>query len=416
MGNWKIYRVCEAIMFTFCFLTVIWMTKKEITRFWDNNDTSSVAIKRFNKSNDENIKFPTFSICFQGGYVMYSSKEFQKDSGTTAKNFKTKIRKYRSFLEGFIPYNHNAMKRFSSLSSLAIKLKGLVRKFDILNENSIKINRWNNSMHNTNLPFVASYQTTRLICFTLEDKLSSQIGKTGDLITFQRSALKKLEWRDSKNRNAGWIYLYMHAQGQLIRNLDKPIFSLNVVSLNVNNSDFNGHHAVSLKRVDVLKNRQDASTPCRSYPINEDTEYLRSVVEKVQCVPIYWKALNISGADVPLCNSTDDYRTLHEVYNGYLPAPMFWIELKWEPCYEMVVSSVLNTKEADNFRIEIRYQDLGSRYFETINSRDFGFENLWSSLGGIVGIFLGYSIMNIFEMISKGLTWMYDKLEKKSET
>ena len=59
--------------------------------------------------------------------------------------------------------------------------------------------------------------------------------------------------------------------------------------------------------------------------------------------------------------------------------------------------------------------DATSRYFETINSRDFGFENLWSSLGGIVGIFLGYSIMNIFEMISKGLKWMYDKIEKKSE-
>ena len=401
-------------MFTFCFLIVIWMAKNEIARFWDNNDTSSITIKRFGKSKDENIKFPTFSICFQNGYVMYSSKEFQKDPRTTAENVKTKIRYYRSFLEGFKPFNHNAMEKRSSFSSLAIKLKGLVRKFDVIDENSIRINRWNNSMKDTNLPFVVSYQTTRLICFTLEDKLSSQIGKMGDLIHFQRSALKKLEWRDIKNRNAGWIYLYMHAQGQLIRNLDKPIFSLNVVSEDVDIDDFNGHHTVSLKRVDVLKNRQDAKTPCRSYPINEDTEYLRTVVEKVQCVPIYWKDLNISGANLPLCNSTDDYRTLHGVYNGYHPAPMFWIKLKWEPCYEMVVSSVLNTKEADNFRIEIRYQDLGSRYFETINSRDFGFENLWSSLGGIVGIFLGYSIMNIFEIISNGLTWIYDKFEKKS--
>ena len=147
MGNRIIYRVCEAIMFTFCFLIVIRMTRKEIARFWENNDTSSVTIKRFDKSNNENIEFPTFSICFQNGYVMYSSKEFQKDHpSTTAKNFKTKIRKYRSFLEGSIPYNHNAMKRVSSFSSLAIKLKGLVRKFDIIDENSIRINRWNNSM------------------------------------------------------------------------------------------------------------------------------------------------------------------------------------------------------------------------------------------------------------------------------
>ena len=76
-------------------------------------------------------------------------------------------------------------------------------------------------------------------------------------------------------------------------------------------------------------------------------------------------------------------------------------KLKWVPCYEMVVSSVLNTKDADTFRISIKYQDLGSRFFETVNSRDFGLENLLSSLGGIVGIFLGFSIMTIFEIISK---------------
>ena len=133
-------------------------------------------------------------------------------------------------------------------------------------------------------------------------------------------------------------------------------------------------------------------------------------------MPIYWRDLNISGADVPLCNSTEDYKRLHGVYNGYHRTPMFWIKLKWEPCYEMVVSSVLNTKDAQSFKINIKYHDLGYRYFETVNTRDFGFENLWSSLGGIVGIFLGYSVMNLFEMISNGLTWMYDKHGKKNES
>ena len=66
------------------------------------------------------------------------------------------------------------------------------------------------------------------------------------------------------------------------------------------------------------------------------------------------------------------------------------------------------------FRIRIQYQDLGSEFFETVNTRDFGFESLWSSLGGIVGIFLGYSIIDVFEMISNLFAWIHDKLQKKT--
>ena len=418
MKNSYLYRICRAVMFVMCLSIVIYMARKEIARFWENKDTSSVSIKRFNEQNDENGKFPTFSICFQYGNVIFSSNQFQNNvPNTNMDNVKKKMAKYRNILEGFKQYDHDLMKKFPSFSSLTIKLKDLISEYEITDEYYDVTTRWSKSMNDDRkFPFVLSYQTARLICFTLEDETSIKMNKMGDSINFQRSTLKDLEWRNSNNKNPGWIYLYMHAKGQLIRNLDKPIFSLNVVSLNVDKNDFNGIHTVSLVRVDVLKRRQDVKTPCRSYPINEDTEYLRTVVEKVQCVPIYWKALNISGSDVRLCNSTEDYKTLHGVYNGYNRTPRFWVELKWEPCYEMVVSSVVNMKEAEYFRINMKYQDLGSRYFETVNTRDFGFENLWSSFGGIVGIFLGYSVMNLFEMISNGLTWMCDKHGKKNDS
>ena len=61
----------------------------------------------------------------------------------------------------------------------------------------------------------------------------------------------------------------------------------------------------------------------------------------------------------------------------------------------MVVSTLDKMRATDKSRINIQYQDLGSQFFETINARDFGFENLWSSFGGIVGIFLGYSLMQL---------------------
>ena len=142
-------------------------------------------------------------------------------------------------------------------------------------------------------------------------------------------------------------------------------------------------------------------------------EYLTTVVKEVGCRPVYWTRLNISLEDVPLCNATEQYRTLISNYTGYHPTPTIWVEFKWLPCYEMVVSSVLNTKDTDYFTIRVRYQDLGSRYFETINTKDFGFETWWSTVGGIVGIFLGYSIIELFEMISNGLAWINKKLCEK---
>ena len=144
-------------------------------------------------------------------------------------------------------------------------------------------------------------------------------------------------------------------------------------------------------------------------------DYLTTVVNEVGCVPTYWRSLKFSKEGIPYCNSTEQYKKLHEQYKGYYPRPKRWGEFKWVPCYEMVVSSAYNMKTLRNFKMIIQYRDLGSQYFETVNTRDFGFENLWSSLGGIVGIFLGYSVVNLFEMISNCLAWIHDKLEKKND-
>ena len=41
------------------------------------------------------------------------------------------------------------------------------------------------------------------------------------------------------------------------------------------------------------------------------------------------------------------------------------------------------------------------KYYQEIeNVRDFGFETFWSSVGGFVGIFLGYSMLQFPELIS----------------
>ena len=161
MKSTNFYRLCKAMVFAACFSIVIYMAKKEITRFWENNDTSSVSIKRFHTQTDNGNQFPTFSICLQHGYVMYSSKEFQKHPETTTKNVKTKIRNYRDIVEGFTPYNHEIMAKYPTFSSLTIQLKDLVTRYSIQEEYSSIEERWNHSTSDQDFPFGVSYQTTR---------------------------------------------------------------------------------------------------------------------------------------------------------------------------------------------------------------------------------------------------------------
>ena len=62
------------IVLIVCSGIAVYMAIKEMERYFDNHDTSSVAMKRFSKENDQDSQFPTFSICFHQGNVIYSSK------------------------------------------------------------------------------------------------------------------------------------------------------------------------------------------------------------------------------------------------------------------------------------------------------------------------------------------------------
>ena len=425
MKSLYFYQISKGVMFATCFSIVFYMAKKEIARYLDNKDTSSVAIRKFGMVNDHDHQYPTLSICFFNGNVIYSYPAFKQTFKKPQKAVIKIIEYYRKILEGYKTYNESTIKsrlkmaRYPTFSSLTIKLEDLIHKYGIAAENSTRIDIWNyknsdgsvltNSTRMQNLPFSVSFQTPRLICFTLENHLTNDIHKMGDILDFKEAALQGLEWHSAKDRTT-MMKIYIHAPGQLIRNLDKPIINL------ASDLDyFNGSHTIAIKRVDVLHRRQDAKIPCKLYPTNEDKEYLRAIVKDMKCIPVYWESLQLYHANMPVCNSTDKYVKLREKYNGYNPTPKRWLELRWVPCYEMVVSTVDKMRTTDKFRINIQYQDLGSQFFETINARDFGFENLWSSFGGIVGIFLGYSVVNLFEMISNCLAWIHDKLEKKND-
>ena len=412
MNRSIIYQLCKIFVFIVCSIIVIYMTEKEIQRYFKNKNTSSIAIKYFQKTGDQASTYPTFTICFFGSSVIYDFKKFKKRYGGWQEPVQDRIRQYGNILSGFKKANAAMLETFPIFSSLTIDLKDLIRSYRSEDENHDWINEWettnNTELHPINgtkysyWPFYVSYQTPRMICFTWIDHFPDNIYKQIDVINLKVPALKSLEWKNHHGL-CGKLYIFVHAEGQLIRNLDKP-----ALTLDTSFDPIDGvQHEIDLKRVDVLKRRKDENIPCKSYAESEDIEYMKFVIEEVKCVPPYWQSLNLNVAETKLCNSTEMLKNLTEEYNGWYPEPKRWTILKWRPCYRMVVSTVHHdNKNLTSFRLRLRYNGLNSQYVEVVNTRDFSFENLFSSIGGIVGVFLGVSIIGTLQMLSKGLRWV----------
>ena len=68
-----------------------------------------------------------------------------------------------------------------------------------------------------------------------------------------------------------------------------------------------------------------------------------------------------------------------------------------KPCEEMTIQTRDmadgKVKPSKDIIISFLYTD---RFYETVEyERSFGFESFWSGVGGFVGIFLGYSMMQV---------------------
>ena len=58
-----------------------------------------------------------------------------------------------------------------------------------------------------------------------------------------------------------------------------------------------------------------------------------------------------------------------------------------------------NIIKSINSNTEIQLEYATRSYQEIRNQEDFGFESFWSSVGGFIGIFMGYSLLQIPDLL-----------------
>ena len=126
---------------------------------------------------------------------------------------------------------------------------------------------------------------------------------------------------------------------------------------------------------------------------------MEDVITQVDCMPIYWK--NIAGLpNLGECNTPSQLQKIYQHIHNY-EDDLFSYD---GPCNEMSVAARFD-KEEENYweepQIKVVYTK--ATYQNIENNQSFGFESFLSGVGGFIGIFLGYSILQIPELLGSVL-------------
>ena len=123
----------------------------------------------------------------------------------------------------------------------------------------------------------------------------------------------------------------------------------------------------------------------------DDLQVRIKVSEEVGCIPVYWKNLTLMPYKYETCKTPKDMEMIWErlqnishIQSTYQP-----------PCNEMKLTASHEKQTHYRDRLSFTFQYMEKSYQEIINEREFGFESLWSTVGGFIGMFVGTSLSEV---------------------
>ena len=394
-------------MFTLgCFLLAAYMTLTQIIRFLGNGDTSIITHKKFNQSPQD--KYPTFSICIQGqdiywnhvdnlfwvfGMTSEEYVEMLKGNGWryTYDISQPLYKKEAIKLNDFVKYAKDGHfltfedENFIPLYPLDIFTGAHFLAQDI--NDTTYYGGDNKGTRLQHIPFYIGYRTSDTICFT-RNSSNDRLGliRLYDLLSLNSLLLKP------GNHLFVEFRIIFHYPGQLVRNFHKPIYRSTLASY-----DKDKVLQLTVSHVTKLINRPDSNIGCYAGKKRDDNIFEEELIKHINCTPIYWKNLLNETQNKRLCKSPKQLRDA----DFHLSFGREYLSSYDPPCVDMKTSVTYSrelTQRKNEFLLKIVYKD--NVFQEITNEKAFTFETFFSSMGGFVGIFLGYSVLQIPDLIN----------------
>ena len=373
-------------------------------------------MRKFN--HDENSHYPTYSICFTGArFQWFNDLELFNLYGLNATQYQRMIKgekatryecdnsfklcnKTQVFFHDnqHINFNTSFLKMTDFVSSLQFVTDNPDYDNIISNPEQLKVN--------TNPPMLLSYLSADRICFSRNSNDSPKVLRLSDLIIIDSSVISLYGEIE--------MQIFVHYPHQLIRSFEKAKY---LTSLSHLMSILNGTSPkileFKLTECKRIRKRHNSKEHCNPRIQNYD-EYLiektfERLMEKVKCIPIYFQATLSNKTNFTICNSSLDLKLAHQIIEDTNTV----LNDNDIPCDEMLVltiDSINNNPNPIPGDIGLKFYYTEKIFEEIQYIRAIPFENWLSNVGGFVGIFLGYSMIQFPEFLIC-LSNIFDKMK-----
>ena len=365
--------------------------------------------------NDDPIDiYPTFTLCFQGDKFHWYQHEKVFDSyGVTTsqyelmlkgedamKNVMNKTTKlYTKTSVFFNDSLHNRVDEFH------------VRQSDFIHELKFVTEEGTNDVYFTNNKtsnstfdeFIKlSYQTADKICFTRPSKDARKSIRLHDLISLNSSTFGHEMFESTE------LQVFIHSPEQLMPSFDKPNYKESFENLmhKLKPKDSLRILEFHISQIRQIRKRPDSNLKCNSSIHNFDEYYQKQVIDELGCVPPYWNHLFSNRFDLGECTSQKTLKDAHSIISN----PKRILGRLDIPCHKMILLKIdsLNKEPSPipkDVSLDFVYDE--KAYEEIRYNKMMGFESWISNVGGFVGIFLGYSMLQIPEIIVCMITFFH---------
>ena len=384
-----------------CVYLACYLTITQVSRFFGNEDTSTIKFKQFNESPDD--VYPAFTICFHGAEIRWYNEAPIFDS------FEVTSLKYGELLMGeeVLKYEYDYNTRLyekipvdirngsnQGYEGFSLHISNVFTGLEYGTDddiNNIRYGKGRRGKEKQEIPLDVSYSTPDMICFTRKStEAHDKTMRTYDWLLLNESLFSSEVYKNSN------FEVFMHHPGQLIRSFHKPVFKTVLDT----KQDEGVKHAwdkvlnIKIEEVTVLRKRYDSNTPCDSKLDHlDDTNLIENIIRLVGCFPTYWKKFAMDKLlNMSQCHSPSEYGKIYNYIQNYKDVMLTYDP----PCTEMKVLTKVDREEENKWDgpcMKILYID--SHYLNIANVQSFGFESFVSGVGGFIGIFLGYSLLQI---------------------
>ena len=376
--------IAHVILPICCYGGTIYMMAILFYNYQSNLDSSQASMKQFNQS--PTGRYPSFTFCvYEKTRKLFKNEILQRD-------YRLGYNDYYESLSGDINDKNMIISQIE-FDKVITGMDEFVEEFEAEDYSDQAYNAWTPSVRDTvAFPFHDSYQDPTTNCFTYNTEYNKSVSLRALSMRFNITKFQNFFGQ------SGRMYIKAHHPSLMIRDVKTFLTKISHwSSLKPENS--NNEIRFVFQGVTLMRFRENAIDPCDPHLIDDDSEWRAHVEKKIGCIPTYWNnttknhTMHIS---LDACRSQKTLSKVKEywpIHGGIKANDVFNHYTK--PCNKMIlfnnVEKVAKANAHNLLKIKMRIQE--EFYQETLNTRVFGMADLWANIGGYVGIFCGYSIL-----------------------